>query len=205
MANKKFTNDDLGGEQLDMLSMFGLGGGSDSDSAGEAAVEDDSDDAAEVDDGAEEKKPAAKKSAPKKGKASLTGPVSVIGCGWSETVGEDGKKYTPAGIAKLVFDRGYKEVAAAELSYSDKSNTVYVQSVGTSASDYELGAGKLVQQVETFETSDERAPDLLAEGIRERARKAYIPDEFVRIHGCVAVASACAQETADALGADVEV
>ena len=134
MAAKNFFNDAVVG-QTDMFSMFGL---DEAEQVAESTAEttdavEAEDNAAEEDGDESEKKSASKPVKTPSGKKDMEGPVEVLGCGWNATVGEQGKKYSAKQVARLVYEAGYREVAAAGLKY--KGNTLYVSTVSERASD----------------------------------------------------------------------
>ena len=140
MANKSFfTNNDLGGQE-DLFSMFGIEAPAEAPSSDVDLDDDDGEATEEADEATEKpaspaKKPAKATAKAKPAKKTLTGPVQVIGCGWSATYGDEGKKYSAQEVLKLAFEAGFKEVAAAKVRMVESENTIYCETLSTSASD----------------------------------------------------------------------
>ena len=134
MAKMDFFGGSVEG-QSDLFSMFGLGSTGTDTASEDVADEVDETDEATEDDGEEDVKPKAKPiiKAVAAATKNFTGPVSVKGCGWSAEVGESGQKYATAEVVKMLFELGYKEVAAAEIFY--KGNNMVVRPLSGKASD----------------------------------------------------------------------
>lgn len=128
-----FNNNEIGG-QLDMLSMFGIES-PDTDSKAEDSAEEEAGATEAAEDKGADTKPSKPKTKASKGTKTLTGPVQVLACGWSESYGEEGKKYSSKEIVKLAYEAGYREVACADIKCVESENTIYVQTVASSCTD----------------------------------------------------------------------
>ncbi len=110
-----------------------------SDNADSADEEEDlTDDSATTDDGEKE----SKKPVTKVRKTYMTGPIKIVGTGWTFDYGSIGEKIDIMDALKAAFNEGFKEVALASITRNKDESVLYVSTLNERADDDATAMGK---------------------------------------------------------------
>ena len=129
---KAAVNVTEGGVSFEDFSAFSS---DDEEDDGEDAVTDSDEEAAKD---SKKSKSTSKKSASTKAK-KVTGPVTIVGNGWSVQLGDAGKEYAPDALLKELYEMGYKEVAIVSKKHTDKKIFLNVIDQKSSNDNFHIG------------------------------------------------------------------